>query len=108
MSRPELLISKEQLTFSEEVMEKAFNYYIHFDEVKFTKEDKTILKKGLCFAPSVIVSKNPQIGFSFFEKLLENNASKDIKTIVKENLKKKRLEKSFPDEVNKLLLLMKL
>lgn len=107
VAHPELLISKEQLIFSQEVMENAFNYYFNFDAFKFTKEDKAILKKGLSFAPSVIISKNPQIGFSFFEKLLENNDTKDIKTIVKENLKKKRLENSYPDEVNKLLLLTK-
>ncbi|MHC5228778.1 hypothetical protein ACYSNW_10910 [Enterococcus sp. LJL99] len=105
VAHPELLVSKEQLNFSQKILAQSFNYYISFDASRFTKEDKVVLKKGLAFAPSVIVSKNPTVGFPFFERLIRENG-KEIHTIIKENLKKKRLEKFYPSEVENLLLLL--
>jgi len=103
VAHPELLVSKEQLDFSQKILELSFNYYLNFDNNKFSKEEKVVLKKGLSFAPSVIVSKNPHTGFLYFEGLIENN-NKEIKIIIKTNLKKKRLENTYPDKVEALLL----
>lgn len=102
VAHPELLISEEQLDFSQKILEVSFNYYFNFDIEQFSKEEKLILKKGLSFAPSVIVSKNPHIGFPYFERLIENH-NKEIKTIIQTNLKKKRLANTYPDKVEAIL-----
>lgn len=102
VAHPELLHSEQQLIFSQKIMTLAFNFYMDLDLTKFTKEDKLVLKKGLSFAPSVIVSKNPKEGFLFFDTLVTTQ-DKDITRIVKENLKKKRLSNVYPDEVESLL-----
>lgn len=102
VAHPDLLISEEQLVFSQKILEISFNYYLNFDIEKFSKEDKLILKKGLSFAPSVIVSKNPNAGFPYFKRLIEKG-DKGINTIIKSNLKKKRLENIYPDKVESLL-----
>lgn len=102
VAHPELLHSEQQLTFSQKIMILTFNFYTDFDLTQFTKEDKLVLKKGLSFAPSVIISKNPKEGFLFFDTLIATQ-NKDITRIVKENLKKKRLSNVYPDEVESLL-----
>lgn len=106
VAHPELLVSTEQLAFSQKIMALSFNYYLNFDGATFTKEDKLVLKKGLAFAPSVIVCKNPTAGFPFFENLIRDKNNKEINSLIKENLKKKRLEKVYPTEVETLLSLL--
>lgn len=96
---PDLLISEEQLDFSQKILEVSFNYYLYFDIEKFSKEEKLILKKGSSLAPSVIVNKNPYTGFPYFERLIEK--------IIKTKLKKKRLENNYPNKVEALLLEIK-
>lgn len=103
VAHPNLLISEEQLDFSQKILELSFHYYLNFNEQIYSKEDKLVLKKGLYFAPSVIVSKNPNAGFQYFERLVKNDVSNELKTIIKTNLKKKRLENVYPDEVEGLL-----
>lgn len=102
IAHPNLLKTTEQLAYAQKIMSNAFDYFIHFDSTKFSMDDKKILQKGLAFAPSVIVSCSPNIGFDYFDELitLDNQA---ITRLIKENLKKKRLSQSFPDEVQKLL-----
>lgn len=102
VAHPELLKSSQQLNFSQKILEQSFNYYLAFNNEKFTKEDKLILKKGLSFAPSVIINKNPDEGFLFFNTLVLKD-DKDVMRIVKENLKKKRLSSIYPTEVDDLL-----
>ena len=106
LAHPDLLKSAKQLHFSQKVLEDSFDYYSQLDDKLFTKEDKIVLKKGLSFAPSVIVSQNPEEGFLFFNKLISQN-NKEIANIVKQNLQKKRLSATYPDEVEKLLVKIK-
>jgi hypothetical protein len=69
-------------------------------------EEFRVLRKGLGYTLSVVVSALPDEGFEYLRQLasLDNT---DIRWIVKENLKKGRLEKHFPDktaEVRDILL----
>lgn len=105
LAHPVILHSVQQLDFSKSILKFAFDYYLEIDEKKYSKADKEVLKKGLSFAPSVIVSNNPEDGFQIFEKLILRN-NKEINAIIKENLRKKRLESRYPIEVKKLLLLI--
>jgi len=56
------------------------------------------LKQGLGYSLSVIVRAAPREGFEYMRQLAEQQDA-DILWIVKENLKKNRLLKNFPEEV---------
>jgi len=60
-----------------------------------------VLKKGLEFTISVFAAANPKLGFSFIKKWIGKD--KIIDRIMKENLKKNRLVKKYPEEVKSLL-----
>ncbi len=64
------------------------------------REEFEVLRKGLEFTISVFVAANPEQGFGFMEKWIGKN--KLIDKIMKQNLKKNRLLKANPDEVNRL------
>lgn len=57
-----------------------------------------ILRKALGYTLSVVVKAVPSTGFQLLEELIKKENA-DIKWIVKENLKKKRLLSNFPEEV---------
>lgn len=61
-------------------------------------EDFRVLRKGLAFTLSVVVSAIPEIGFDFMGQLTADN-DPDIDWILKQNLKKNRLLRYFPKEV---------
>jgi hypothetical protein len=60
-----------------------------------------VLRKGLEFTISVFAAANPKLGFSFIKKWIGKD--KIIDRIMKENLKKNRLAKKYPKEVETLL-----
>ncbi len=80
----------------------AFAYYDSAELTCFSKEEKLILRKSLALAPSVIVSQHPEVGFAYFKKLIETK-NKRIHSLIKENLKKKRLANAYQVEVEQLL-----
>jgi hypothetical protein len=59
------------------------------------------LRQGLGYSLSVVVSALPAEGFRYLRRLAPLD-DKDVRWIVRENLKKKRLAGRFPDEVNEL------
>ncbi len=59
------------------------------------------LRKGLGYTLSVVVCAVPQKGFSFLAELAVLD-DRDVRWIVKENLKKNRLLKNYPTEVSAL------
>lgn len=59
------------------------------------------LRKGLGYTLSVVVCAVPQEGFSFLAELAVLD-DRDVRWIVKENLKKNRLLKNYPTEVSAL------
>jgi hypothetical protein len=56
------------------------------------------LRKPLGYTPSVVVQSVPEEGFEFLAQLADSQDS-DVLWIVRENLKKNRLVKNFPDQV---------
>jgi hypothetical protein len=60
-----------------------------------------VLRKGLEFTISVFAAANPELGFDFIKKWIGKD--KIIDRIMKENLKKNRLVKKYPEEVKSLL-----
>jgi hypothetical protein len=65
------------------------------------ENDFDVLRKGLEFTISVFVAANPKMGFSFIKRWIGKD--KVIDKIMKENLKKNRLIKKYPEEVMSLL-----
>lgn len=57
-----------------------------------------VLRKALGYTLSVVVCAIPEEGFAFLAELLESQ-DPDVLWIIKQNLKKKRLTKAFPDQV---------
>ena len=60
-----------------------------------------VLRKGLEFTISVFVVANPKLGFNFIKRWIGKD--KVIDKIIKENLKKNRVVRVYPDEVEKLI-----
>ncbi|MFX0163184.1 MAG: hypothetical protein ACFE68_07655 [Candidatus Hodarchaeota archaeon] len=73
-----------------------------FDQIIATEERKSEtfkkLKQALGYSLSVVVCAVPKEGFEYMYQLLDSK-DPDVLWIVKENLKKNRLKKSFPDYV---------
>ncbi len=64
------------------------------------EEDFDILRKGLNFAISVFAAAHPKLGFNFIKEWMGKDEI--IDGIMKENLKKNRLLRKYPEEVRAL------
>lgn len=83
---------------------KIFNNILNCDDR--TSENFKSLKKGLGFTLSVIVHKKPKNGFKLIKELIQTGDN-DILWIIKNNLRKNRLIKNYPEEVKQLNKLLK-
>jgi hypothetical protein len=61
-------------------------------------EDFRTLRKALGYTLSVVVRATPEQGFEFIRQLVDTR-DPDVRWIVRENLKKNRLVKNFPERV---------
>jgi hypothetical protein len=86
-------VAKEALQLNVGIVRKLI-------EVKDRKsEDFRVLRKALGYTLSVVIVPLPKEGFEYLRDLAKTN-DPDINWIFKENLKKNRLIKNFPGEVN--------
>jgi hypothetical protein len=80
-----------------------------FDQLLQIEDRKTeafrILRKALGYTLSVVVYALPNAGFEYMAHLIDTQDS-DVRWIVKENLKKNRLAKNYPEEVKTMKELM--
>jgi hypothetical protein len=60
------------------------------------------LRQGLGYTPSVVVQALPDKGFAWLAELAESH-DRDVLWIVRQNLKKTRLVRRFPDQVERLV-----
>jgi len=77
-----------------------------FERIRKTVTDRKaegfrVLRKALGFTLSVIVCGNPEQGFEFMQNLIHSDDA-DLRWIVKENLKKNRLIKNYPEHVESI------
>jgi len=96
---PPLLKNKQLATIALRLHKRIINSLHHLKERKF--EDFRTLKKALGFTLSVVVCEIPETGFKFMHELV-NSTDPDIRWIVTDNLKKNRLIKDFPEQVELL------
>jgi hypothetical protein len=96
VAEPALLKDKQTAKSAFELHKKIFAKIAATRERK-SKEFKT-LKQGLGYSLSVVACAIPREGFEYMRQLTDTQDA-DILWIVKENLKKNRLIKNFPEEV---------
>jgi hypothetical protein len=74
-----------------------------FAHILATKERKSdefkTLRQALGYSLSVVVCAIPKEGFEYIQQLIDSQDT-DILWVIKENLKKNRLIKNFPDELD--------
>ena len=102
MAHPPLLgeedFARYALTTAEGILEDAAS----LPEEKRKGEAFQVLKKGLSYSLSVLVAGAPEEGFALLERWAESS-DPDIRQVLVENLKKKRLESVDADRVAVLL-----
>jgi hypothetical protein len=96
-------VAEPALLKDERTAKSAFELHKQiFSQIAATRERKSSefkkLKQGLGYSLSVIVCAVPREGFEYMRQLAEQQDA-DILWIVKENLKKNRLLKNFPEEI---------
>lgn len=96
VAEPYLLKDEET---AKEALKLHKNIFSRITSIKERKsEEFKVLRKGLGYTLSVVISAIPKEGFEFSHRLIESGDS-DIIWIVKQNMKKKRLIKNFPEDV---------
>jgi hypothetical protein len=97
VAEPALLKDNQTAKSAFELHKKIFAKIGAAQERKYY-EFKT-LRQGLGYSLSVVVCAIPKEGFEYVRQLADTQDS-DIRWIVKENLKKNRLIKNFPEETS--------
>ncbi len=93
-----LLAADGRAAFALEMADLACEAYAAGDSSTRNEEPWRILRKGLEYAPSVFVAAAPAPGFALLRRWAESRQP-DIRKIVVANLRKTRLARAFPDEV---------
>ncbi|MCP8304733.1 MAG: hypothetical protein H3Z50_04615 [archaeon] len=104
VAEPALLRNDQTARWALELHKRISGQILTAEERK-SVEFKT-LKKGLGYSLSVVIYAIPKEGFEYMYRLIDSQ-DLDILWIVKENLKKNRLIKNFPDEVASIKKLLK-
>jgi hypothetical protein len=96
-------VAEPALLKDEATAHEAFELHKQiFSRIMVAKERKSsefrTLRQGLGYSLSVVVREVPKEGFAYMQQLAEQQDA-DVLWIVKENLKKNRLLKNFPEEV---------
>lgn len=99
VAEPSLLDNAETAQWALRLHTKILDQVLQAEERK--SEGFRILRKALGYTLSVVVCAIPEEGFEFMARLAELQDS-DVLWIVKENLKKNRLVKNFPQEVESM------
>jgi hypothetical protein len=96
VAEPGLLKDTETAIVALQLHRKAFDRVLSTKERK--SEDFRTLRKALGYTLSVVVQALPQEGFRFLAQLIQLH-DPDLIWIVKQNLRKNRLVKHFPEQV---------
>jgi hypothetical protein len=99
VAEPAILKDKETAISALQLHRKIITQVLEVKERK--SEGFRILRKALGYTLSVVVRAIPKEGFEFVAQLVDSQDS-DVLWIVKENLKKNRLVKNFPEQVESM------
>jgi hypothetical protein len=98
LAHPPLLRSAENVRFCLAMTEGVVANVATVDSAARKSDAFAALKNGLGFAPSLFVAALPEEGFPMLERWARSG-DRDLVWIVRENLKKDRLNRPFPAEV---------
>lgn len=98
LAEPNLLSGDQRAAFSLRIAGEIMERVPGVDAGDRRSEEFRVLRKGLDYALSVLVEKAPTLGFPFLDELARN-PDREVRAIVKANLRHKRLQK-FPAEVS--------
>ena len=98
LAHPVLLQETEFCTWGISVADRILESVAMIELEARRTEELTVLKKGLGYALSVLVAPSPEQGFALLRKWA-SVPDRDIRWIVRENLKKNRLLKRHAAEV---------
>jgi hypothetical protein len=96
VAEPALLQDKETAASALQVHREILDQVFSLQDRK--SEAFRVLRKGLGYTFSVVVHAIPDAGFAFMAELVERQ-DRDVDWIVKQNLKKGRLVKYYPEQV---------
>ncbi len=99
VAMPSLLESEEMARWALGLHREIFSRVIVAQDRK--SEPFRVMRKALGYTLSVVVRALPREGFQFMAQLIESQ-DEDVIWIVRENLKKKRLERNYLNEVAKI------
>jgi len=98
IAHPPLLDQPDPATFGLELAAQLMERFVELTVDARKTPAATVLRKALQFAPSVVVAAAPTEGFSMLSRWAGSDEL-DIKKIVAANLRKARLARHFPAEV---------
>jgi len=104
VAEPALLRKQQTARGALKLHEKIFAQILSTKERQ--SEEFKKLRQGLGYSLSVVVCAIPKEGFRFMRQLYGSQDA-DIQWTIRENLKKNRLIKNFPDEVDSIKQLLK-
>jgi hypothetical protein len=96
VAEPALLKDRDNARLALEMHRDILERVLGTQERK--SEDFRVLRKALGYTLSIVVRADPQDGFEFMAQLAKSGDS-DARWIVRENLKKSRLVKNYPEQV---------
>jgi hypothetical protein len=99
VAEPTLLEDGETARAASELHETILGRTLEIENRK--SDEFKVLRKGLGYTLSLVVQALPEEGFAFMRRLIATQ-DKDVLWIVKKNLKKNRLTKNFPAQVESI------
>jgi hypothetical protein len=103
VAEPALLKNEQNARYALELHKKIFAQILATKGRK--SEEFKKLKQALGYSLSVVTQAIPKEGFEYIYQLIDTR-DQDILWIIKENMKKSRLTKNFPDEVSSIMKLI--
>lgn len=96
VAEPKLLSDEQMARSALQLHRRIFDQVLEAQESR--SDEFLTLRKGLAYTLSVVVQATPQDGFAYMAELAQTRDS-DVRWVVMQNLKKKRLTKNHPAEV---------
>ncbi len=101
LAHPPLLISHVAAVFALDVADEILRAYARADRETLAAEPYRVLHKGLDYALSVFVAACPEDGFRFLGQWARHDEV-EVKKVIAANLRKARLYKAFPEQVEEV------
>ncbi len=98
LAEPSLLSEPGRASFALDIAQQACDGYEASSSEDRALEPWRILRKGLEYAPSVMTAASPREGFAMLARWAGSEDA-DVRKIVMTNLRKARLARAYPDEV---------